>query len=647
MTGGGELGSLKRARHEPRNRLVAGGSLARWQAPVIALIAIAVYANALGNELVYDDRPQIVENVWLRDVRSLPDIFGSHAWGFQSNGSGTNYYRPLMYVAFLGIYQIFGLAPWAFHLLNLLLHAAVSLLVLVLARNLLARRPVEGSAVFDPAFVAAVLFAVHPIHTEAITWVSAFPEPAYTLLGLAAFLLHMRATRERLPSAHSPKPRLAAPFSGSEMRFRWLAAGALFLALLCKETAVSFLGIFLAFDYASRRATSSPVRLLRGHLPYALVCTAYIAIRFAALGGLAPVRRHVDLSAFELVINVFPLFSEYIGRLFFPFSLNAFHVFDPVRSALEPRALIGIAVTAAAGACLILAARRNRAVFLSLVLMLFPLLPVLYIAGLGRNTLAERYLYLPSVGQALLVSAVVEQLMERRRQPALALAAVAFVVSVVFAAATVQRNFVWRSDEILWSDTVGKSPRSSIAREALGYALLQQGRIDDAIVQLRAALAISPDLPEAHNNLGVALGQQGRLAEALEHLRRAIAADPRYAEAYNNLGNVYAAMGRTGEAAEQFAIATELEPDFSEAFRNLALARTAQGRRDEALAALEAAVTVNPADANARNDLGVLHAEAGNYQAAAAQFSEAAQLQPDDTEIRANLDRVQRLLRQR
>ena len=138
---------------------------------VIILTSIGVYGNAIFNGFVVDDMHQVVENPWIRDVSYLKEICSSNVWAFE--GRDSNYYRPLMHVAYMGVYHLVGLHAWGFHLLNALLHAGATALVFLVGSRLFGRS--EGSGIHPiatPALVAALLFATHPVHTEAVAWVA-------------------------------------------------------------------------------------------------------------------------------------------------------------------------------------------------------------------------------------------------------------------------------------------------------------------------------------------------------------------------------------------------------------------------------------------------------------------------------------------
>jgi len=169
---------------------------------IILLISSAVYLNALGNGFVYDDTDQVLKNNWIKDIRFIPEIFSKNVWSFQADHSVTNYYRPMMHLIYMLNYHLFGFAPWGFHLVNILFHAANSVLVfliLILLANWQAGSLVSeqdstfSSALLYSPFIAAILFATHPIHTEAVTWVAGVPELSFTFFYLLSFYFYIRS----------------------------------------------------------------------------------------------------------------------------------------------------------------------------------------------------------------------------------------------------------------------------------------------------------------------------------------------------------------------------------------------------------------------------------------------------------------------
>ncbi len=584
-------------------------------AAAIAGLAAVLYVNTLFNGFVYDDRFQVLGNRWLGDLASIPRAFTTSAWGFEDSVS--NYYRPLMHVSYVLTHAVAGLQPWAFHLVNVLLHAAVSVLAFLAARRVLAASGADARRALAGGAASGFLFAAHPIHTEVVAWIACVPELLLTLLALAVVLLHARGTRGARAGA------VACFFAG----------------LFAKEIMVAVPLVLAAWDLAFERPRPRPAAWVRRYAPYAAALAVYAVMRFAAISELTPLRRHASLGALGYAINVFPLFAEHLRALVIPAPLSAFHVLHPIDSLLSVRGVAGVAVTAGFVAAAIVAFRRAPAVFCALAAIALPLLPVLYIPAVGENTFAERYLYLPSFGFVLLVGIAVARVWERR--PA-ALAAVV-AVTAAYGVGTILRNRTWHDDFTLWTDTVAKSPDSAYAHNELGIGFEERGDLPRAMAEYEEAILLSPRMVRAWNNLGVALHHAGRRDAAAEKLRRAVEIDPAYAKSFVNLGNLYAEEGRLDDAVQQYRQAVRLAPRSVEFRISLGNALDARGDHPGAMAEYRAALQADPGSADAHLHVGVALAESGQLAEALAYFETAARLAPNDEIVVRNLAQAYRL----
>ena len=564
---------------------VVGKRKAAFYAAVVALVSVGVYLNALHDGFVYDDVTQVLDNPWIKGIGNIPAIFSAGAWGYY--GAKTNYYRPVMHLVYMFNYHLFGLDPRGFHFVSVLMHAGVSALSFLIFFRI-------NSAVFqkDPltclmsSFVAAVIFAVHPIHTEAVTWVAGVPDLSFSFFYLLALYLYM----------HPPDE--GGPFRSG---FYWSSLAAFLVAMFCKEPAVTLPAVLVAFDFAVRRQDVRKPAYFKRIIPYLFVIGFYLILRSTALCGLAPIANSRRLTGYEYVVNVFPLFGQYMLKLLFPVNLNAYHVFHPVHSAFEAGAVISIAFAALFVALAFAAFRRQRALFFGMAMSVVPLLPALYIPGVGTNVFTERYLYLPSVGALLMLSYLFVLAASEKRMTAAASVA-ALVMVACFSLGTVRRNDVWRSDYTLWSDTASKSPDSAVPFTWLGGVYYHMGDYDGAI----------------------------------ENFNTAIRLQPNHATAHDGLGNVYNRRGDTDKAIEQYLIALKCEPGAA-VHSHLGVAYGKAGRLDDAAREFKAAQTMNPYYADAYNNLGIVYRKQGKADLAAGQFERAVSLKPDNESYRSNL----------
>jgi tetratricopeptide (TPR) repeat protein len=289
-------------------------------------------------------------------------------------------------------------------------------------------------------------------------------------------------------------------------------------------------------------------------------------------------------------------------KLLLPTNLSVFHSFRPVSSVLEASAISAFIFVAVLIALVLIARKKNKRAFFSLMLMLIPLLPVLYIPALGENPFAERYLYLPSLGFVLLLSLAFRSAKGANPKGAAALGVVICLLVAIYSAAAAKRNHVWKDDHTLWEDAAMKSPGAAIAHYNFGLVLYKEGALDEAIAQYQAALRLQPS-PKVYNDLAVAYNDMGLTDRAIELLHVAIQLSPNFADAHNNLGVAYIYGGKYEKAVEHLKIAIGLDPSFSGAYSNLGLSYEGLGMKEEAISSYRRALQLDAHNVTARNNL--------------------------------------------
>ncbi len=454
----------------------------RWLAPAaVVLLAIVVNLNILQNGFVYDDGSQILQNAWLRDG-SIGAMFSHNVWGFLGPKGASNYYRPLMHVINLACYRLFQFDPRGYHLLSLLFHAGCTLLVLVIARQIGLSETI--------AFWGALLFSVHPIHTEAVAWIAANADVMFTFLVMLAFLMHL---------------------SGN----RWWPPFILLPALLTKETALVLIPLVAAWELDRTRelpwrprGKAIAVVLAAYLIPLAI----YLPMRIHALHGMTMVRNAFVLSWEQQFYSTFALLGKYFWKLLDPLPFNIFYVFHATTSPGDPHFLGGLAATLAMLGLGWLLWRRGSRLWLAVFLILAPLLPVLWIQHLGDNVFTERYLYLPSVGFCWLVAALLERAPHRiaYAPPAALLGG---LLASWYAATTITRNYEWHDNIVLYEKTLLVSPESTLIRGHLADAYLLTDDPERAVPLFQRVVRDQPLNAVYREKLGIALARVDRLAK--------------------------------------------------------------------------------------------------------------------------------------
>jgi len=615
--------------HDQRAKRHALLRVRTGQIVLVAAVAFAVYANTLANGFLNDDEHEVLLNPWIRDARSIPTIFSSNSWGFIEGSKTVQYYRPLKLVFFLITYHLCGLRAWGFHLVNVLFHVANALLVLLLTARLIQRagapehvsRRQWPKMLLSAPFVAAVLFATHPIHTEAVAWVAAVSEVSFTCFFLLSLYLYV--------AQNDPRPARLAP-----------SVTCFALAMLCKETAVTLPAVLVAYDLALGGREESWRQRLARYAPYLLMAALYLIARWAALARMQVAPGRIwELSPLELAINVLPLFASYIGKLLLPVSLTFRPSFDPIQSLLSGRGLGALIVTAAFLWAAERAWKRDRLTFFGLALFLIPLAPAFLIHALPGTPFAERYAYLPSVGFVVLVALYLARASTVWGVSVAAVVAL-ILTTTLYSVGTITRNRVWRDAYTLFVDTASKVPNAPRPPYNLAVALLNGGHVDEATAHLRILVDSEPKNGQYHSALGSALLTKGRTNEALEHLRTAAALDPASRESRNDLAIALRRTGHVHEAIEQYRQALTIDPGYADAHFNLGGALADAGQLDEGITHYRAAVRLTPENAYYRSVLGIELAKQGLLDEAIVQFQEAVRLAPSEPAYTRNLQRA-------
>jgi tetratricopeptide (TPR) repeat protein len=539
------------------------------QALLVAAAALAVYVPALAAEFVYDDYALVVDNPWLRSPSWLGEVFTRQLFGFDPAAPGSvAKYRPGVHVLLMGVYAAAGTSSWAYHLVSLLLHATASLTVWALARRLLAGHT-PGAALG-----AGLLFAVHPVHVEAVAWVSGLMDLGATAAGLGTLWL---LTRRPL----GPGRALAG-------------AGLWLVALLFKEVAVVVPVMLLAWEAVEAGGRWRERAWRYG--PLAAAAALYVALRLSAVGWATAHSGWEAMPPGLALLNALPLLASYARLLVLPTGLSVFHPFEPAASLAGPGVLAGAAVTLAAAAGLVLLRRRAPAAWLGLAWLLLPLLPALHLRALGESPVAERYVYLPSVGFCLLAAAAWEAWARRatahgRRALPLLLG---LAVLVAATGKTGSQVGVWQDEVSLWLNAVEAAPTAPTPLYQLGAALRRQGALEDAVPVLERAVMLRPSHALSVIELADALLQSQQPARARELLEAALGPSPENTGYHYRLGLALRDLGELEAAERSFREAARLAPREPPAWVALGEVLVRRLRPDEALVPLEKARALAP-----------------------------------------------------
>ncbi|GEM_PF-229466 len=621
----------------------------RSHIPILILVALCVlvFANSLWNEFTYDDAGMMDEELFsnIHDLRSFlsPDYY---------RFSGEMTFRPLVTLSYFLDFSLWRFNPIGFHLTNMLWHAAAATLVYLVLLRLI------GSPA--SALAGAMVFAVHPVQTEAVNAVGFREDLICTCGYLIAFLLYLR-------SAGGEGRRAATGYL--------LSLACFIFALLAKEMAVTFPavimlhGLLFTSTGGTRRSLRRTLILATG---YAVVVTAYLVLRYTAFyNPMEAATGCVSEMLPERLARIPRLFALYLGLCIRPVGLSVEYedsVFVPFRSA---GGLLSLGVCAGYAAAIAALRRRNpRACFFAAFIPI-SLIPVLNLVPIC-NPIAERYLYLPCFGFAGLAAAGFDAM--RRRDRGKTAVILACAICAVYSCCTVLRNRVWRDGLSLWSDAVLNAPGSARARLNLGVALGARGMVERAMEEYRESARLRPTSPDALNNMGLIRMGQGRTDEAIALFQRAVGVDPYSVRAHLNLAlalarrqekdaavqileklvalrelnaplkcalaNVYLDLGLRDKAEAEYRRALDIKPYSFEALTGLGKISFQKERLAEAERYFERACGIRGASYARAVSMGNIYFARGLYDKAETEYGKAIALKPNLGEGYNNLGLV-------
>jgi tetratricopeptide (TPR) repeat protein len=584
-------------------------ALRRWPVWVAVLLALGSFAPASSGDFVYDDRSQILGNHLIQEPGYLAEALQSDVWSFKGERTEawSHYWRPIFVASLILEYRIFGIeSSVGWHLTNLLLH-----LVVIFLGDLWMRRIAVGDWV---RAVSLAVFAVHPVHTESVVWISGSPD-----LLMSCFVLGCL-----IQSVPTHEARLG----------RWvpLSVAAYFaLALLTKEAAITVpllvaaqVLLFSTFETARDRL----LRLVRLLVPMFVVVGVYIPTRIHLLGRFQ-IETPWNLSTWDLLLNAPQLLTFYLRQMLLPVVLGpSYSIRAATRAALDwSNFWRPLLVTLVFAVWLLTAIRRSRRVALALSLFWLILAPAFNIgAFLPEQITHDRYLYLPALGLVLAIALTLRSAWARFRQfdPKWLIALAALII-ILLSTQTLRYSRVWMSEEALWRHAIRVDPSSAFNHAQLGHVLLEANNDQEALASLDRALGIAPVAMALVDRSEIFL-RRGSTEEAEADARRVVNLQPDNYDAIIRLAAALRQQDRLPEAIDVLEAGRLNAPYRSCALTsNLAVLLVLKGDRGQAEQELLSIGTSRQRDRSPACDLvpfhlGSLYRERGDFEAAAREY---------------------------
>jgi len=606
-------------------------------AGLAALLTLIIYLAALQNDFVlWDDDLYVLKNPHIQSLNASFfkwAIFTFHAYNW----------HPLTWISHALDYAVWGLNPLGHHLTNIIFHAVNTFVVVFLMIRLLetkkeptmssgARGFLTERAILMAAGVTGLLFGLHPVHVESVAWVSERKDLLCALFYLLTISMYVRHLSVREHQITQKKIR-----SFVFTKYYFWACGFFILALLSKPMAVTLPVVLLILDwYPFQRIQSFQTfwQAVGEKIPFFVLSlfSSIITILAQRAGGairsteVIPLPDRVLVGASSLV--------SYLGKVLWPLDLVPYYPYPRHISILSFEYLSAIVLVIGITAVCIVLARKQKLWLTVWGIYVVTLLPVLGIVQVGDQSMADRYMYLPSLGPFLILGLAAAWIWAKvnrlRRWRLVTKASVAGVAVLVFAALsflTFKQIGIWKNSIDLWSYVIRKEPeRVPLAYNNRGLAYGNEGLFKEAFEDLSTAIILDSSYDLAYSARGTVFGKMGLYARAIEDYNKAIVLEPGNYLVYNNLGIVYSKTGLYDKAAESFSKAIAIKPDEAEIYFNRGLAYSLQDQDDRALADYNKALELKQDYATAYRNRGDLYQKSGRKDLALADFRKACEL---------------------
>ncbi|HID30926.1 MAG TPA: tetratricopeptide repeat protein [Desulfobacterales bacterium] len=612
---------------------------------VIVFVTLIVYIPAMRAGFIWDDDLFVTQNPLIKADDGL--------YRFWFTAEAPDYF-PLVSSSLWFEWRLWGMNPTGYHVVNVLWHAVISVLIWLVLRRL----KIPG------AWLAALVFAVHPVNVESVAWITERKNTQPMAFYLLTILLYLRFE--------------------SDGRKQWyvFALCAFLLAILSKTSVVMLPLVLLGCAWWQRGRIARKDLVLS--VPFFIL---------AAVLGLVTVWFQYNVAIAGDIVRTGGFFSRlagagwavwfYLWKAIIPSGLS----FIYPRWNIDATAIVSYLPAMILFGCFAVFWRYRRGwgrPFLFglgyYVVTLFPVLGFFDINFMRFSLVTDHWQYTSIIGLIAVVVGLGAWIWDRWQTKVRHFATILAVAVIgLLCVLTWVRCHAFKDLETLWRDTISKNPEAWMAHSnlgsilagqgrfeeaishcstalrinpghawihgALGVALSNLGRLEEAIQHFSEALRLKPDFVEAHNDLGLALSKQGRFKEAITHFSKALKIAPDFADAHCNLGLGLARQGRLEEAIQHFSEALRLKPDFMDAHYNLGLALILCGRGKEAIGHFSEALRLKPAFAEAHYNLGAVLASIGKLDEAITHFSEAVRIRPDFTEAKHSLSRARKEVR--
>ena len=563
---------------------------------IAAVIIIAagaiVYSNSINSSFLWDDNGLVKDNLYIRNIDGLKELIAGE---ISTDDVTFRFYRPMQMITYAVDYALWKLDVRGYHLTNLIFHILTSLLVYFLI-NLLYKEKLLS-------FFTAIIFVVHPIHTEAISYISGRSDPMAAVFLLLGLIFYIKCLRQE------------------KVVFFVLSLFSFLLAVLSRETSLIFIVLLLLYHWLFGRKVK-----FRYFLPFLLVTSVFIFLRLTILKNSFFDEKIFLTTLLERLPGFFAAIYNYFRLLIMPFDLHMEYGLE-VFKWYNIQVTGGIAVTLFLVLCLVKDRKKRGLVSFSILWFFITLFPVSNLYPVNAY-MAEHWMYIPSIGFFLIAAKGLTFLFKEKKQYAIAGLLLIGLVSF-YSYLTVEQNKYWQNPIEFCKKTLKYAPRSWRLYNNLGRLYMLREERHKAIEALKKAIEINPSHSKSYNNIAVAYNDIGETSKAIHMYKMAIKLNPEYAKAYYNLANLYKENKNIEEAIVYYQKAISINNYYAKAYNNLGMAYDEKGDKDKTVYCYKKAIETDKNFSKAYYNLGNIYDEMGEYMQSIYMYKKAIEIDPD------------------
>lgn len=572
---------------------------------VVSLLAIIVlgfivYCNSLNGKFLWDDYYLIENNIYIRNWSYIKNIFAENIE--PAYRGRFFFYRPLQMFTYAIDHSLWKFNVKGYHLTSITLHILVSLSIYWLILLIFNDRALS--------LITSLFFVAHPIHTEAVTYISGRADSLIALWLLLSFVFYIKNLDT---SSRTGYIIMSLSYA---------------LALLSRENGLILPVLILFYHFAFKRRLK--IELFSPILGLSLL---YIILRVAVFKFSLP---HVlcPVTLPQRMPGFFVAITNYTRLLFLPLDLHMEYG-TKLFPWTYPKAILGVIILISLILCALKKKDSNNLVFFSIGWLIIALLPSSNIYPINAY-MAEHWLYIPSIGFFLILAKALSSLYKMKMFKALSMM-VTIGLLAFYSYLTVKQNTYWNEPALLYERTLKYAPDRPVLYNNLGILYGDMGNVEGAISLFKKAVDIDPNYVYAYNNLGKAYNLLGNKKEALFYYNKALELYPASLEAHYNIGNIYTELKRYEEAIAAYKKALEISPYYTLAYYNLGNVYRIIGKSQESIPLYKKALEHDPNYLDAYHNLGLAYNDLGRDEEAIAVFKEIIRLKPDFALAYSNL----------